>query len=111
MNRPDSDGQPCTEWTPGRPGDGVRVFPLGTHWQPPVAWLRDERGRPVENERYPSRLHIYRFTARADVPMLRGREMLGGCLGDGHYECKGCVFYRPPWDERVRTIEDWRDCR
>lgn len=77
--RPDSEGQECGFWHEGQPGTGVLAMDL-SRWRPPQ--LHRIGG------------NLYRFTAPADVPLLRARAALSPCHGDGHYECRLCVFWR-----------------
>jgi hypothetical protein len=91
-HRPDSDDvQDCASWAPGRPGDGVLAIDL-TRWRPPEHYRVDERGGPARDARQGSGTH--RFTAAEDVPLLRAHDALRPCYGDGHYECRRCIFVR-----------------
>jgi hypothetical protein len=92
--RPDDDATGCTLWTEGRPGDGVIVMDMWG-WTPPPSF-RVEGDRPARYGRRASGLH--RFTAAEDVPLLRAMDATSACSGDGHYECRRCIFFRSAGD-------------
>lgn len=71
--RPDSDADGCDCWTPGQPGTGTLHQQL----------------KPGTAERYVVRVS-------AGLPMGAPVRLVTfkGCDGDGHYECRRCIFFR-----------------
>jgi hypothetical protein len=87
--RPDSDSQGCGFWSPGQPGTGVLAMNL-SGWRPPQTY-RVEDQQPARPEHGNG---VHRFTDLSNVPLLRARAALSACGGDGHYECRRCIFFR-----------------
>lgn len=81
----------CDTFVAGRPGDGVMRVRLAG-WRPPISFRLDERGEPARDDRDGNGRH--RLTSREDVPRLRAMDALSRCEGDGHYGCKGCIYWR-----------------
>ena len=60
-------------------------------WIPPIHY-RVENGQPARYDIHGSGRH--RLTGKEDVPLLRAHALTAGCDGDGHYECRRCIFWR-----------------
>ena len=89
--RPDSDDDGCGYWTAGQPGTGVIFGILPDAWRPRAHYRIDSAGRPA---RYGLRSNgTHRATAPGDVPILRAHALSTRCEGDGHYECRRCIFF------------------
>lgn len=80
----------CGTFSPGRPGDGVMIMNM-RGWRPPPSYRLDERGAPARDDRDGNGRH--RLTGREDVPRLRAMDATARCEGDGHYGCKGCIYF------------------
>lgn len=86
----------CDAFLAGRPGDGVMRMPLAG-WRPPLMVRIDARGAPARDN--PNGDGHYRFTSPDDAPRLRAMDATARCDGDGHYDCKGCIYFRSRGDQ------------
>lgn len=74
-----------------RPDTGMIFGILPDSWRAPAHFRVDGAGRPARYGLHWNGLH--RSTVAADLPLLRARALSSSCDGDGHYECRRCIFF------------------